>query len=156
MTARIVWSSLVGSNALIVGVGMVSLAGITDPAVLDVQRLVPADMSAGAVIWALGFASLGASFVVPGLLTKASSSGSATSATSATSSAASIFQRAYTPFILSMALAESCTLMGLVSSLFIGAQVPERMLLPAAAAILVGLSRFPTEAGFRALAGETR
>jgi hypothetical protein len=55
-----------------------------------------------------------------------------------------------------MALAESCTLMGLVSSLFIGAQVPERMLLPAAAAILVGLSRFPTEAGFRALAGETR
>lgn len=147
MTARIVWSSLVGSNALIVGVGMVSLAGITDPAVLDLQRLVPADMSAGAVIWALGFASLGASFVVPGLLTKASSSTSTTSST---------FQRAYTPFILSMALAESCTLMGLVSAVFMGAQVPERMLLPAAAAILVGLSRFPTEAGFRSLAGESR
>jgi hypothetical protein len=152
MTVRIVWSSLVGSNALIVGVGMVSLAGITDPAVLDPQRLVPADMSAGAVIWALGFASLGASFVVPGLLTRSSSS----SSSSASSSSSSIFQRAYTPFILSMALAESCTLMGLVSAVFMGAQVPERMLLPAAAAILAGLSRFPTEGRFRALAGDTR
>ena len=63
-------------------------------------------------------------------------------------------QRAYTPFIVSMALAESCTLSGLVSALFMGPQVPERMLLPAAAAILVSLGRFPTEASFRALVGD--
>jgi len=149
MTVRIVWSSLVASNALIVAVGMVSMAGITDPTVLDMSRLVPADTSVSAIIWALGFASLGASFVVPGLLTRSSSS-------SASASSAGTFQRGYTPFILSMALAESCTLMGFVSALFVGPQVPERMLLPAAAAILVGLSRFPTEARFRALAGESR
>ena len=148
MTVRTVWSSLVASNVVIVAIGLVGVAHITDPTTLDVRHLVPTDLDAAAIIWAVGFASLGASFAMPTLLARASSSSSSSS-----SSSAGLMQRAYTPFILSMALAESCTLSGLVSALFMGPQVPERMLLPAAAAILVSLGRFPTEASFRALVG---
>jgi F0F1-type ATP synthase membrane subunit c/vacuolar-type H+-ATPase subunit K len=135
MSVRVLWSSLVLSNALIVVVGMVAIAKITDPSVLDLGRLVPDDSSVGAIIWFAGWALLAASFVVPQLLIKAAG----TSPTTPLS-----FERMYTPFIISMALAEACTLMGFVSALFMGPQVPERMLLPAAAAILVGLTRFPT------------
>ena len=154
MTVRTVWSSLVASNVVIVAIGLVGVAHITDPTTLDMRHLVPTDLDAAAIIWAVGFASLGASFAMPTLLARASSSSSSSSSSAAAASAAGLMQRAYTPFILSMALAESCTLSGLVSALFMGSQVTERMLLPAAAAILLSLGRFPTEASFRALVGD--
>jgi hypothetical protein len=66
-----------------------------------------------------------------------------------------ITARATISLILSLALAETCTLCGFLSAHFLGAHVPERVLLPPLAAVIASARLFPTDARLRALAGAT-
>lgn len=154
MTIRLLWSSLLMSNVILVVVGFF-IAGVTDPSTLVLARAIPAGPDVVGIVWGCAFGSLVASFALPRLLLSTSSSKSTRFGADAATSRGTLIQRAQTPFLLSMALAEACTLMGFVAALFMGPQVPELMLLPAGASVLVGLSRNPTEASLRRLVGDT-
>ncbi len=141
---RIMWAALLSSVVVIVVVGFVAIAGVTSFQAVQWAHLLPSDPEQpSALIWGMSLLPLIASFVLPRVLKAKAPPPTSSSST---------LQRALTPFILSMALAESCALSGFVAALFMGAPVPELMLLPAAATLFAGLTRFPTAASFRALA----
>ena len=95
----------------------------------------------------LGMLTVVASVVVPRAL-------AARAATSAPTDPRQPLARAFTPFILGLAVAESCTLLGLVSAIN-GFAPPERVFAHAALAIgVMLLFQLPTTQRMRALAGQ--
>lgn len=139
-TVRTLWASLTMSHVVLLVVGIVVI-GRRDPAALDVARLWPTFAPGTEVqgaLWCMAFGMLGSSFVLPRLMLQHARS-------SASESGVSV----YTPFILSMALAESCSLLSLVAADFVGEVVPELMLIPVTAAVVVSLARFPQASAWK-------
>ncbi len=129
------------SHVILLVVGVVVGGGKSDPAALDLARLWPtfeAGTEVQGALWCMAFGMLGSSFVLPRLMLQ-----------HARSSASAAGVSMYTPFILSMALAESSSVMSLVAADFVGEVVPELMLIPVGAAVAVSLARFPQASAWK-------
>ncbi len=134
-TVRTLWASLTMSHVVLLIVGVVVI-GKRDPAALDFAHLWPTFAPGTEVqgaLWCLSFGMLGSSFMLPSLLQKQAAENAGTKGAPSPC----------TSFILSMALAESCSVMALVAADFMGPVVPELMFLPTTAAVVVSVARFP-------------
>jgi len=139
----ILWGSLTMAQVMIVGMGffLSSQQGVTPTFAVD--RLLPGD-GPGAILFGLAFVMAVVAVVVPPRL----------SAMLPKNDRSSDVARAYTPFLLHLALAEAATLMGFVGAVFMTQPaVPERVLLPAAAGLVAALLGFPTADRLKVLAG---
>ena len=137
-TARILWVASTSSQVVILIFGVVIIGGVADPAALDTQALWPTfapGTEAQGALWYVAFGMLGSSFMVPKLLEK---------------QASSVGRAAHplTPFLVSIALAEACTVLSFVAAGFMGPPVPELMIVPVFCAVCVSLARFPTAQRF--------
>lgn len=134
------WSS----NLLL---GLLAFFVLQNPPALgvDVARLVPAGAEAAGpvgAVWAAAFVFVAASFFLPRLFVVK---------TKAPTPDDQLVRQGLTPFLVALALAEAATLCGLLAAHMLGDHVPERIVLPLAAALVAMASRFPTASRLRAL-----
>ena len=140
----ILWGSLMSAQAIVVGLGFFLAHGQGVTPTFELARLLPAE-GPGGILMGVAFATAVAAVVVParlaGMVSSSSPSGSDA-------------QRAMTPFILHMAMAEAATLCGFVGAVFVTTPpVPERIILPALCGLVAGLLGFPSASRIKVLAG---
>jgi len=136
------WASMTFAQVVIVGLCFFLSAQHGVTLTFSMDRLLPGE-GPGGVLFGLAFVMAVVAVAVPKQL----------AAMMPRDDSRSDIARAYTPFILHLALAESATLLG-----FVGAQymttppVPERIVLPAAAGLVAALAGYPTANRIKELA----
>jgi F0F1-type ATP synthase membrane subunit c/vacuolar-type H+-ATPase subunit K len=147
-TMRILWFALAAS--LFVYLAVVLLVhGALEPGGVEWnwERAVPSmasELEVSSVLWMMAFPMGLASMMVPGVVFKGPRSGEAGPPEVA-------IARAFTPWILGLALAESASVFGLVSA--IAATTPERFVVPMGISLTMMLRWFPSRETISNLAG---
>jgi hypothetical protein len=138
----LLWASMTAAHFLTVGLCFFLCAQRGVVPTFAPDRFLPAE-GPGTIMFALAFVCAVVAVVVPPRLGAAQ-----------TKDARSDVQRATTPFIVQMAIAESSSMFGLVTAWSLSSPpVPELVLLPAVAGLVAALVGFPSPARLRVLAG---
>jgi hypothetical protein len=147
---RIIWFAMLMSHIILVA-ACFFLAGI-ELNRIDFSAIAPKEVDVAGMIWLMAFATLGAAQLVPRLLPKVSASEQVLTSCSPGGEQVltSCVAAGQTPWLLSLSCMEACTMLGLVSAIFVHTPAtPQWITLPAVAAIGMTLGRFPTESLMR-------
>lgn len=141
----LIWAALTAAHPMVLGIGFFLAHGQGVTPTWSLERLVPAD-GVGATGVGLSFLAAVVAVALPRFVSASMPADTRTNA-----------ERAVTPLILHMALAEAASLVGLVGAVFLThPPVPERLLVPVGIGLVAALMGFPSSDRVKAWAGRDK